>query len=208
MQTPTNMKKLRAGQRTMYTLAVVFGLILSFSTAASQAWPTFLCVIGAFVGAFVLLVISVTSLIVAAKQWKVSFLSWMGPVALCAGFILIIPADLWIGGKCADWRFKGNLQTYALLVDDIRSGKVAAPKTLSIIEMKVLPSGVESIQAARESDGSVLVLFLTGTGFPLHHSGYIFNGSGTNLECNAQFNTFSNRANLKETTGGWYYFSD
>jgi hypothetical protein len=206
-KTKSNSRSPSAELKTAYRAAILAGISLSFSTAAVQSWPGFICVIGFGCGAIGLLVVLMASFIKGLMHRRDSFLRWMGPVALCVGFLLLCPLYSAIGSKIADWKLKSHLRQYTLIVDEIRSGKLPAAQSFSDIDLKPLPPGVINIKAIRKSDGSVLVVFLTGAAFPLWHLGYVFDGSGTNKECIADFAAFGDRFNLRKEPGGWYYFS-
>jgi hypothetical protein len=205
--TESNSRSPRAELKTAYTASILAGISLSFSTAALKSWPGFICVIAFGCGAIGLLVVLTWSFIKGLMHWRDSFLSWMGPVALCVGFLLLFPLYAAIGSKIVDWKLKAHLQQYTLIVDEIRSGKLPAAQTFSDIDLKPLPPGVINIMAIRKSDGSVLVVFLTGGACPPYHVGYVFDGSGTNKECIADFAAFGDKFGLRKESGGWYYFS-
>lgn len=203
-----NAKESRADMKTAYLASVIFGIVLSSCVVAVQFQPAIQYVLGVGFGALGLLVVMVACLIMGLKWRKVSFLPWLGPLALSAGFLLMIPLARWLGQSAIDWRFKARIQDYTAAVEDIRSGKVATQETLSNVVIKKSLLEVKDVKAMRKPDGSVVVLFLTGTGFPLIHAGYLFNGSGTNVACLGEFNTLSNKFVLRKVADGWYHFSD
>jgi hypothetical protein len=208
MQSATSQTAPRAELKTAYALVIAFGIGLSSCIAGSQLSTSFWLFIGAAGFGFGLLLALVASFFMGIKYWKTALLSWLGPVVLGAGFILLTPVGLWAGSAISDLRWKARLPDYEAAVKKIRDGTIPAPQGLSPIDPKPLPPGVESILAAHEPDGSILVVFVTGTGFPLYHRGYIFNGSGTNQDCLTSFNAFANKVNLRKETAGWFYFSN
>lgn len=207
-QPPAVVRARGGGPKLAYFLASAFGICLSGSVVLSQIDPDIPELLGMAVGILGLLTVMLASFIMGLKKWKSSPRSRMGPIALGGMFLLLIPADLWIGGKIGDERFKTHLAECTAIVEGIKSGKVPAQQSLTRVDIKPLPSTVKDIMAARQPDGSVVVLFLTGTGFPLHHIGYIFNGCGTNSNCIGVFNAFNNKVVLRKVGDGWYHFSD
>jgi hypothetical protein len=208
VQSTVNETNPRAEQKTAYAIVLTFGLGFSFCIAASRLSTSFWLFIGTAGFGLGLLLALVASFFMGLKHWRAAFLSWLGPVVLSAGFILLFPIDLWAGSGISDLTWKFRQPTYEAVVKQIRDGTISAPQSMSLIALKTLPPGAEDILAAREPDGSVVVVFVTGTGFPLYHRGYVFDGSGTNQDCRAQFKTFSNKVGLRKETDGWFYFSD
>lgn len=198
----------RAEQKTAYAIVLVFGIGLSFCIAGSRLSTSFWLFVGAAGFGLGLLLALVASFFMGLKFWRTAFLSWLGPVALGAAFILLFPIDLWAGSSISDLTWKFRQPGYEAVVKQIKDGTISAPQSMLPIAVQTLPPGAEEVLAAREPDGSVVVVFVTGTGFPLYHRGYVFDGSGTNQDCLAQFKNFSSKVGLRKERDGWFYFSD
>jgi hypothetical protein len=186
----------------------LLGLGFSFSLAvqASTLRLGYAIISGiSFVG---LLIYLIASLIVGFVSWRKESRWWFVPFLGAAIFILSAPLDLRAGIAITDWNFRAHLQEYIKTVDDIKSGSVPSSTTFGPVSPSVLPSNVKAVLAVHYADGATVVLFLVGSGFPLHHTGYLFNGSDGNINSKAQFMAFEDRYYLRHETGNWYRFSD
>lgn len=69
-----------------------------------------------------------------------------------------------------------------------------------------MPSNIKQITALKHSDGAIIVIFLVGSGFPLYHDGYIFNGCGKNVACIDEFKALKQKWSLRQINANWYHF--
>lgn len=193
--------------RKSFISIIILGLGFSWSLAAQEDNPHFIYISISVISLFGLSIFLIASLIIGFVSWRKTSRWWIAPFLASAAFMLSAPLDLRIGIAIADWKFRTHLQEYVRTVDDIRSGLVPCNATFGPISPNVSPLNVKKVLAAHYPDGATVVLFLVGSGFPLHHTGYLFNGSGENITCIAQFKSLENKYYLRHVTGNWYHFS-
>jgi hypothetical protein len=121
---------------------------------------------------------------------------------------LATPLYTRFGSVLANWEFKQHLQEYTKIVNDIQTDVIPSDVAFREIAPKQMPSNVKEIMALRHPDGAVILVFLVGTGFPLHHTGYIYKGCAENTNCLIQFSSLEKKWGLRHVVENWYYFSD
>jgi hypothetical protein len=193
--------------RKAFVTAIILGVIFSLCLVIEQVRPLLSCLLGAAACFLALVSLPVAAFIRGLTQWRKSSRWWIGPTLACLLFILAAPVDFRIGMFLTDLEFRSHLQEYNKFVEDVRSGIIPCEAKLCMIEPKAMPPNVISIRGARYTDGSVVVEFLVGSGFPLYHTGYLFNGAGANKDCNALYKAYQDRFNLRPLVGDWYHFS-
>jgi hypothetical protein len=193
--------------RKSFISIVVLGIGFSFSLAALESGPFLGCVIVSVIGFIGLLIYLVASFVIGVFSWRKISRWWFAPFLVSIVFLLSVPIDKRIGIVVADWNFRAHLSEYLKTVDDIKSGSVPSEETLMVVSPNKVPSNVKVVMAAHYFDGATVVVFLVGSGFPLQHSGYVFDGSDKNINCGAQFKSFEDKYRMRHVTGNWYHFS-
>jgi hypothetical protein len=112
------------------------------------------------------------------------------PAAICLiGLPVSFFAARRLGGSIENWRFQRNLPRYAEVIHLIERGEIRINSSSSRIEHK-LPNRYADLAwgiiAKTNSDG-ITVAFMTGSGFPVKHTGYLYVSSG-NIEYDAETN--------------------
>jgi hypothetical protein len=192
--------------KTAYRLAIIFGIMFSLCVVIEQVRPLLSCLFGLAACLLGLGSLALAALIKGFIQWRKTSRRWIGPFVVCVAFILAFPIDQAIGAMIADMEFKSHLQEYDRFVEDVRNGTIPCEAKSCMIQPKIMPSNVKAIFGARYPDGSVFVQFLVGEGF-MYHTGYIFDGSGTNKDCIAAYKDRADRVGLRPLVGNWYYFA-
>jgi hypothetical protein len=196
-----------SSMRAEYGRIIILGIGFFLCLAALQVRPFLLYIIGVagfFLGLAVQLI---ATFVIGLMRWRKSSRWWMVPSVVCLAFISTAPLDTRVGIIFADWEFETHLREYVKIVDDVKSGAIPCDTTLGIIILNPLPSNVKRITAARCPDGAVIVVFTVGTGFPLIHTGYLFNGCGENNNCITQYKSLESKWSLRHVVGDWYRFS-
>ena len=189
-------------------LACIFGVGFLIFEAALQVRPFLSFVAGSGLCLFALGVAFLASLIKGFFTWRKSTRHWYVPSAVSAIFVLAFPLGATIGRVISDSEFKRRQPEYEQVIADIKSGVIKCGTNLDSITPKTMPANALDIKAAVFPDGAVLVQALVGSGFPLIHTGYFFNGSGQNPQCQEQFKDLKRKFALRPIDGHWYHFSD
>ncbi len=137
------------------------------------------------------------------RHWKHFHLFAVAPVAL---LFLLCPATLAVG-RAARWgQFAWRFPHYQALVE-----RVEASQGLASGEVKRVPlSAAErkfcyNVLAQRDTNGVLTVELLTGRGFPVKHSGYLYTSSGS-IQSGSFFDTrWHARTELRPK---WFRISD
>ena len=104
------------------------------------------------------------------------------PALIClVGLPVAVVGSAFLGESIRDWQFKRNLPRYMEIVRMVERGDI---RTRSSFYSIALPDGyadlADAVHAKTNSAGRADIVFIIGGGFPAKHSGYFYQGSGTN----------------------------
>jgi hypothetical protein len=119
-------------------------------------------------------------------------------VALVAPFCVAMPIRHVI--------FARTFPSYESVVREMEAGRIAISTNMEPIPQATAQApSAYVVLAQRETNGGLMVEFLTERGFPLKHSGYLYcSWAGSNAAPEVQ----SRWSTLFEVKPNWFYFSD
>jgi hypothetical protein len=128
------------------------------------------------------------------------------PLAIC---VIGLPISWFVAGRLGeaiqDWRFKKNLPRYTEVVRLIEKGEIKVPSGSDMLQ---LPSQYSDLAlrtfASTNSEGVVIVGFITGLGFPVKHSGLLYLSTG-NIENSGMLLRWPRYRRLNEN---WFVIED
>jgi hypothetical protein len=101
------------------------------------------------------------------------------PAAIC---VIGLPASFFVarylGNSIENWRFKTNLPRYVEVVQLVEKGEIKTSSSLSRIELPSQDADLAQITLAKTNSEGAVIEFVTGLGFPVKHSGYLYISSG------------------------------
>ena len=102
--------------------------------------------------------------------------------------------------------FAWALPSYEQVVGEIQAGRIVVTEKFDRIpEAEARARLAYAVFAQRQPDGTLLVEFLTESGFPVKHSGYLYSSSGT-IEKGASID--SRWPIKRKVREHWFYISD
>ena len=102
---------------------------------------------------------------------------WRGvaPLLACVLVVMLAPE---VGAAIRGALFRRSLPGYESLIRQLESG--AIPVTTELRQVwQAEGVSAYSVMAQRGTNGVLMVEFLTGAGFPVKHSGYLYTSSGS-----------------------------
>lgn len=169
------------GKATGRLAACVLGVVIlcGLSAAAElpfatsqNTWTQLLGILG-FGGYLLALILS---LIFAGTEWRQLRLLAVIPLLLWFGSCLATTA---VGTASRRAQFERELPRYQALVERIQAGsRLDSGKVASVSLSEAERDLGYNVLAERDTNGVLTVEILTGGGFPLKHSGYLYNSSG------------------------------
>jgi hypothetical protein len=117
------------------------------------------------------------SLFFAWTERKVLRVLALLPLLLCLGSCVVTTA---IERSARQARFEGDFRRYAALVEKIQGDSTLTPG--NVVSVPVSGSDrdlIFGLLAERSTNGALSVEMLTGGGFPVKHSGYLYTSSGS-----------------------------
>jgi hypothetical protein len=101
------------------------------------------------------------------------------PAAICIiGLLassLVAPS---LGSSIENWRFNNNLPRYVAIAHRIERGEIKTSTSLSRFELPGQDQDLAQITLAKTNNEGAVIEFVTGLGFPLKHSGYLYISTG------------------------------
>lgn len=167
------MKRLR-----FYALAISLLLfIFSLFFAAKPHPVSQLLVVAAFTGLVLLLLISVVVGLCLLSREKLRALV---PATICfAGLLMSLTIAIWLGGAIRSRIFRRNLPRYNEVVRLVENREIRSGSSLSKIELPTQYSDLAKLTLGKtNAEGGATIEFFIGGGFPIKHSGYLYNSSG------------------------------
>jgi len=99
------------------------------------------------------------------------------PLAVCLGSCA---ATAVVGRSARTAQFEKRLPRYEALVERIRAGDaLVSGRVISVPLVETERDLGYAVMAQRDADGVLTVELLTGGGFPVKHSGYLYSSSGS-----------------------------
>lgn len=122
-----------------------------------------------------LLIVSFISLVRVFTHWGRERWRSVTPLVACVLVVVLAPE---IGAAIRRVTLRQALPSYESIIRQIESG--AIPVTTELRHIPQLESGsTYAVLAQRSTNGVLTVEFLTGRGFPVKHSGYLYCSSGS-----------------------------
>jgi hypothetical protein len=101
------------------------------------------------------------------------------PTLICS---VGLPASIFIGSylgvSIRDWQFRKNLPRYTEVVNLIEKGEIKATSSDPRIQLPNQYADLSWVTFAKTNNGSWIVEFNIGGGFPVKHSGYLYVSTG------------------------------
>ena len=166
--------------RAKTVLCTIFVLLLCGlycgTDIAFAKTQTFVTQSAGLLGVVGLLLAFIAGVVYAISNWKqLRFWAFL-PLLVCLGSC---QGSTTIARAARKAQFERDIPRYQAVIAKIEGGAISLPAQGEPIRL----SGVEqdlaySVLAQRDTNGLVTVEFLTGGGFPLKHSGYLYSSSG------------------------------
>ena len=148
-----------------------------------------------------LLVVTLISFIRIFTDWKRQHWRSIIPFVSCVLAVALYPASRSVIHRLT---FERSLPHYELIIRQIESSPAPISSELLLIE-QTEDSSIYHVRANRSPDGVLTVEFLTGLGFPVKHSGYLYSSSGV-IEPDSYFD--SRWPKKREMKSKWFRISD
>lgn len=156
--------------------AVLCGLAVAADlpfAAAQNEWTQLLGMLG--MGVY-LLAWGLAALFAWTERNGIRLLALL-PLAICLGSCA---GSTMVGQAVRKARFEKQLPRYEALVERIRAGNVlVSGKVVSVSLAETERDLGYSVLAERDANGALTVELLTGGGFPVKHSGFLYSSSGS-----------------------------
>jgi hypothetical protein len=115
-----------------------------------------------------------TSFILIFTRWRQERWRTLIPVASCALAVIVAPV---VGRLIGQLMFHRSLPHYEAIIRQIESGNI--PVTAELRRIPQAEGSLAYAVLAQRTNDVLSVEFLTGAGFPVKHSGYLYCSSGT-----------------------------
>jgi hypothetical protein len=148
-----------------------------------------------------LAVLGFISLIRLATHWRRERWRVIVPIAIC-GIVVVVAAA--IGAATRRVAFFRSLPIYESIVRQLESGEI--PVSTELRRILLVEGGpAYPVLAQRDTNGVLAAEFLTGSGFPVKHSGYLYCSSGSILLGSVSDSRWPKRQQMKPL---WFWVSD
>ena len=128
---------------------------------------------------FVMLVILIGDIVFIPNKWKQYRFKAFVPFCAASLCLVTIPTSMIAGFLLRDHLFRSRLPQYEAVIELIMDGSVDVGDELRLIELPPEYSRLASaVLAQKDSNGILTIEFINGSGFPVHHSGYLFRSEG------------------------------
>lgn len=187
------------------TLSASVGLLFNLAVLAWAIEPDTYLQLGGMLLCGVVLCLLVVDSLMAIWWWRLHRLRSFVPLgACCASLILSVPA-VKVGGSIGEWRFLSRLSEYEAVVSLMQADSIVVSRELQHLDLPARFSGLAwATLAERDSSGVLTVEFMTGGGFPVKHSGYLYRSKGS-LE---EWPHASRWPRARLVRDNWYAISD
>jgi len=175
-----------------FICATVF---FSHRTPISQLWtlPIFLC----------FLIAVIISIDCFFRGWRQRHWLSLLPFASCV-FAAVVSVAL--SNRIRHVIFNQSLPSYEAVVRQMEAGSITVTTNLSLVPQAVpLAHLAYAVLAQQDTNGDLTVEFLTESGFPLKHSGYLYVSSGVVKHNSMEDQRWPFR---HEECARWFYISD
>ena len=128
------------------------------------------------------------------------------PALICfIGLLASVFIGSRLGDAIKDWRFQKNLPRYNAVIRLIEKGELKPDPQSPLIKLPVEYADLAWAVAAKTNDNRVVVEFMTESGFPVKHSGYLFVSSG---DIASDTNLFRRWPYRSQISANWFQISD
>jgi len=167
---------------------------------ASAAQPSGLTQLFSILLTLALLVFGFISFVFVFLLWRQERWRSLIPVGACALVVLLAPE---VGGLIRQFMFDRSLPRYESIIRQMESGSL--PVSAELRRVPQVESSLAYAVLAQRTNGVLSVEFLTGSGFPVKHSGYLYCSSGL-IERGSQMD--SRWPMRREVRPLWFRISD
>lgn len=150
-----------------------------------------------FLMTLVLLLVVLIGFVRIFTQWNRERWRSLIPLISCGLAVAVFPVS-----RSAILRltFEHSLPRFESIICKLESGPLPDPSAVLEIA-QVEDNTIYHAKAKQSPNGDLTVLFLTGNGFPVKHSGYLYSSSGT-------FSPSKDWPKVKEMKPNWFRISD
>ena len=159
--------------------------------------------LGLIVFILVMIGVLIESLYCVFKNFREDKLWAFVPLIVC---LLSIPAPLMAGAKLKSYLFQYRLPMYTELVSRVQASNENYEGELTSVELKEDDNHLAYVVFAIKEEEVLYVEFVTGGGFPVKHTGYIYSQSG-NIPDGSKINERWPKKKRWKISDNWYGFS-
>lgn len=167
---------------------------------AFAAWPTGLAQLLSMLLTLGLLVFGFISIVLAFTRWRHERWRSIIPFGACALAVILAPE---VGSRIRQFMFHRSLPRYESIIRQMESGNI--PVSVELQRVPQAEGTVAYAVLAQRTNGVLNVEFLTGGGFPVKHSGYLYCSSGV-IERGSLID--SRWPKRREVRPSWFRISD
>jgi hypothetical protein len=110
-----------------------------------------------------------------------------------------------LGVSIRDWQFRKNLPRYMEVVQLIEKGEIKASPSGPRIQLPNQYTDLSLVTFAKTNNGSWIIEFNIGGGFPVKHSGYLYVSTG---KINSDPETLERWPYRSQITTNWFRVED
>jgi hypothetical protein len=186
----------RADRITLWVAALSFVIVGAFAAHRTTGLQLIsMPVMLVFFGACIVSIVRVFTRW-SARRWRALI-----PLAACFASIIAIGA---VGRVARDIVFAWALPSYQRVIDDIESDRIVVSGAGRTIPEAIAAARLTyAVIASRAPNGALSVEFLTESGFPAKHSGYLYSSSG--IDDSFVRSRWPRMSRLRDH---WFYVSD
>ena len=155
-------------------ITIIIAGLWFVSAVAFVARPSGLAQLLSMVLTLGLLGFGLVSFIQVFTRWRREHWRSVIPMGACVLAVILAPE---VGAMIQDISFRRALPHYESLIQQIESGNLPVSDELRSVP-RTKDISAYSVLAQRSTNGVLMVEFLTGRGFPVKHSGYLYSSSG------------------------------
>lgn len=181
-------------------ITVITAGLWFLAVATFTARPSGLPQLFSMVLTLALLAFGLTSFARIFTRWRQERWRSVVPVSVCALVVVVAPG---VGGLIRQFTFQRALPQYQAIIRQMESGEIPVTAELRRIS-QATGTGAYAVLAQRTNE-VLSVEFLTGAGFPVKHSGYLYCSSGTIEKGSPMDSRWPQR---REVRPSWFQISD
>jgi hypothetical protein len=164
----------REGRSDFTDITVTVAVLWSLSFVAFSGWQSLVTQLLSFLLSIGLLVFCAVSFVRIFTRWKRE--SWRSAIPFLVCVVAVFAAEVG-GNSLRSFLFMRALPRYESVIREIETGTFPVKNGETVAIPRKEETGAYAIFAYR-TNGVLAVEFLTGGGFPVKHSGYLYSSSG------------------------------